>query len=455
MATHPGGSFGTASTFPKPHRQPDAAGIAGERMTRGRRRLIAAGAVLSVVLVAGARHAARILAIGVSYKAKMFCSGVFVSKQSPGVVLADLEIDDLAVLRHITVSLDPSTSSVTASLYGIVRRRAVYREGLGCALALDGLTPPALPARGSATTAADVIVHRAAEPTLPLPADGAGSKELKVVIDQAFAETNGQRPRRTRAVVVVRHGRVAGERYAAGIGADTPLIGWSMAKSVLNALAGILVKQGRLTLDGPLPIHAWHRLGDPRSSITLDDLLRMSSGLEFDENMSNPLADVMRMLLDTGGAATYATTRRLIAPPGTKWQYSSGTSNIIACAMRNAFPTYEEYLTFPRRALFDRIGMSGAVFETDAAGTFVGSSYLYATARDWARFGMLYLQDGVWNGERVLPDGWVPYTTSPAPADPLKHYGAHFWLQVPEEYRGTDDRLPAVRFTQWATKGSS
>jgi CubicO group peptidase (beta-lactamase class C family) len=290
------------------------------------------------------------------------------------------------------------------------------------------------------------VAQSAAGLILPLPAEGAGSGELKAVIDLAFSETNGQRPRRTRAVVVVQHGRVAGERYAAGIGAETPLIGWSMAKSVMNALAGILVKQGRLTLEGPLPIPAWHRPGDPRSSITLDDLLRMSSGLEFDENMSNPLADVMRMLLDTGDAATYAAARSLIAPPGTKWQYSSGTSNIIACAMRNAFSNYEEYLSFPRRALFDRIGMSGAVFETDAAGTFVGSSYLYATARDWARFGMLYLQDGVWSGERVLPEGWVTYTTSPAPADPLKHYGAHFWLQVPEEYRGTNDRLPAGSF---------
>ena len=271
----------------------------------------------------------------------------------------------------------------------------------------------------------------------------AGHGALAAVIDRAFSEPNAGRERRTQAVIVVQHDRIVGERYATGIGPDTPLIGWSMTKSVVNALAGILVGQGRLTLDGPVPVPAWHARRDPRGAITLDALLRMSSGLDFDEDMSNPRADVMRMLLDTGDAAAYAIGKELIAPPGTHWQYSSGTTNIIAGAMRTVFADDAEYLTFPRLALFDRIGMSGAVLETDAAGTFVGSSYMYATARGWARFGLLYLHDGVWNGERVLPEGWVAYTTTPAPADPSRRYGAHFWLQVPEEYAGTDGRLPA------------
>jgi hypothetical protein len=247
-------------------------------------------------------------------------------------------------------------------------------------------------------------------------------------------------------VVIVHKGRIVAERYARGIGPDTPLIGWSMTKSVMNALAGILVKEGRLSMDVPVPIAEWQGPRDPRCRITLDQLLRMSSGLRFDEDMRNPLADVTRMLLGVADMSAYATNKELEAPPGTKWHYSSGTSNIIARIMRNVLRDDHEYLTFPRRALFDRIGMAGAILETDVSGTFVGSSFMYATARDWARFGMLYLQDGVWDGQRILPEGWVAYTRSPAPADPRKHYGAHFWLDLPDEYRGTDAALPPDAF---------
>jgi CubicO group peptidase (beta-lactamase class C family) len=223
-------------------------------------------------------------------------------------------------------------------------------------------------------------------------------------------------------------------------------MGWSMAKSVVNALVGILVKEGLLTLDDPALVPEWHGPEDRRGSITLDHLLRMSSGLRFDEDMSTPMADVIRMLLASGDMAKYAAQKELTNTPGTKWQYSSGTTNIIAQVIRNALQDDAEYLSFPRRALFDRIGMAGVVLETDAAGTFVGSSFMYATARDWARLGMLYLQDGVWDGERVLPDGWVTYTTSPAPANPQRHYGAHFWLEVPAEYSGEGSPLPKDAF---------
>lgn len=240
--------------------------------------------------------------------------------------------------------------------------------------------------------------------------------------------------------------RIVAERYATGIGPDTPLAGWSMTKSVMNALAGILVKQGRLALDEPVPVPEWQQTGDARASITLDHLLRMSSGLRFDEEMASPRSDVMRMLFEVGDAAAFAAKMNLRSSPGTRWQYSSGTSNILARVMRNVLHDETEYLTFPRRALFDRLGMSSAVLETDAGGTFVASSYMYATARDWARFGTLYLQDGVWNGERVLPEGWVTYSTSPAPADNTRRYGAHFWLQIPDEYGGADTWLSAPAF---------
>ena len=210
----------------------------------------------------------------------------------------------------------------------------------------------------------------------------------------------------------------------------------------MNALVGVLVREGRLTIDAPAPIPEWHQPDDPRARITLDQLLCLSSGLRFQENQNNPRSDVMRMLFGVGDIARFVTNRDSAFPPGTHWDYSSASSNIISMMIRNVLHDRTAYLTFPKHALFDPIGMSSAVLETDAAGTFIGSSYVYATARDWAKFGLLYLQDGVWNGARILPSGWVDYTRTPAPADGTKRYGAHFWLEIPLEYAGANPRLP-------------
>jgi CubicO group peptidase (beta-lactamase class C family) len=169
----------------------------------------------------------------------------------------------------------------------------------------------------------------------------------------------------------------------------------------------------------------------------------MRSGLGFDEGMASPRSDVVRMLFGAGDTAAFALEKELAFAPGTTWQYASGPTNILARVIRNVLGDDASYLAFPRRALFGPLGMSSAVLETDAAGTFIGSSYMYATGRDWARFGTLYLQDGVWDGRRILPEGWVAYTASPAPADEQGRYGALFWLQVPPEYAGRDARLDA------------
>jgi CubicO group peptidase (beta-lactamase class C family) len=218
-----------------------------------------------------------------------------------------------------------------------------------------------------------------------------------------------------------------------------------MTKTVMNALVGILVKEGRLAIDRPVPIPEWQAAGDSRHAITLDHLLRMSSGLEFDESAWNPVSDVTVMLIGRPDAGLYAASKSLAAVPGTTWQYSSGTTNIISRALRAVINDDAMYAEFPRRALFDKIGMSSALIETDASGAFIGSSFGYATARDWARLGMLYINDGVWEGQRILPEGWVAYTRTPAPADSLKRYGAHVWLKVADEYSG-DAVLPADAF---------
>jgi hypothetical protein len=277
---------------------------------------------------------------------------------------------------------------------------------------------------------------------VPFPEDGwpegklapPAQAALEAALDGAFAEPDPAHPRGTRAVVVVVQGRVVGERYASGFGPGTRLLGWSMTKSVTNALVGVLVGEGRLRVDAPPDVPAWRGGGDPRREITVDQLLRMSSGLDWTERYSVGIrpSDVIEMLYGRGhlDMAGYASGRGLEVPPGSVWKYSSGTSVLLSAILRSTLNDDAAYRAFPRRGLFDRIGMRSAVLEADAAGTFVGSSYGWATARDWARFGLLYLRDGVWNGDRVLPPGWVDYTRTPAPAAPRGEYGAHFWLNA-------------------------
>ena len=399
---------------------------------QSRRRVrIVASVIVVIAVVAAGVYVARVAAILAAYKAKMLCSEVFLAHRDPSTVRAELEVDDLAPLRYIRDSIDDSAKTVTSSVAGVIREEAFYRGDRGCVLRVGSPSPE---------HRARIELRASAGPGGEVP-----SPRLEEVLDRAFAEPDPQRPRRTRAVVVVLDGRIVAERYAPGFTAATPLIGWSMTKTVINALVGVLVGEGRLAIDRPVPIPEWQAADDPRRQITLDHLLHMSSGLQFDESPWNPVSDVTVMLLGRPDAGLYAADKRLASAPGSTWQYSSGTTNIISRALRAVIRDEARYADFPRRALFDRLGMPSAVIEADASGSFIGSSFMYATARDWARLGMLYVGDGVWNGERILPEGWVAYTRSPAPADPLKRYGAHVWLKVAEEYSG-DAVLPADAF---------
>ena len=383
-------------------------------------------------LLAGSIFGYRAVSIGTAYKAKILCSGVWVSKRDPQAVMdAELAVDDLGVLRLIRSRIDRDAKLVSASLFGIATRTAVFRQGQGCALALSD--PAQVPRERSplAGLSSRPEMRQAATFAEPSSSD-LHLQRLGAIVDGAFMEDDPNRLRRTRAVLIIHRGRLVAERYAPGFSRDTPLPGWSMAKSVMNALVGILVKQGKIALHDPVPVAQWHSSGDPRRAITMEHLLHMSSGLQFDESYRNPLSDVMVMLLASPDAAAIAIARPLASDPGTQWHYSSGTTNIIARVIRNIVGD-QQYPDFPRQALFERIGMSSATMETDSMGTFVGSSFMYATARDWARLGMLYQQDGMWNGERILPEGWVAYSRTPAPHSPGGQYGAHFWLRYPPE----------------------
>jgi CubicO group peptidase (beta-lactamase class C family) len=226
-----------------------------------------------------------------------------------------------------------------------------------------------------------------------------------------------------------------------------------MSKSVTNALVGVLVRDGRLVLRDPAPVPEWRSPDDPRRQITLDQLLRMSSGLAFEE-IYRPLADATDMLYGSDDFAAFAAGKPLSAAPDEKWNYSSGAANIIARIVRHeAEKDAADYYRFIREALFDRIGMTSAIMEPDPSGTFVGSSYTVATIRDWARFGLLYLQNGMWNGERVLPDGWVEYTTTPAPKAPKGEYGALFWLNAGAPDNPGDRLWPHAPSDAYAAQG--
>ena len=251
---------------------------------------------------------------------------------------------------------------------------------------------------------------------------------LERLLDETFAVTASGAPPTTRAVVVMRGGRIVAERYAPGFGPGTRFSGWSLTKSVFNAVVGVLVARGALDLHEAVRIAAWHAPGDPRAALTYDHLLRMSSGLAFSERYEDPFSDVARMLFAARGAGAYAATRPLGTVPGTAWAYTSGTTNALSLALRQHVPPDLRYADLPRTLVFEPLGMTSAVAEMDEEATFIASSFMLATARDWARFGALFAADGVWAGRRLLPEGWVAYSRTPAPADPRRRYGAHFWL---------------------------
>jgi CubicO group peptidase (beta-lactamase class C family) len=256
---------------------------------------------------------------------------------------------------------------------------------------------------------------------------------LTEVLDRTIAGVEPGTPQNTRAILVVKGGQLIGERYASGFDASSHLQSWSMAKSVVHALIGILLKDGQIDIYAPAKVDRWNRkVNDPRKVITVENLLRMESGLPFSEDYSNPeSSSVLQMLFGNGrlDIAEYAAGGLLEAHPGARWQYSSGTTNILSGVIRDKIGarSAEEYRSFMEESLFNRIGIRSAVPEFDAANTFIGSSYLHMTGRDWARFGLLYLRDGTWEGRRILPERWVDHARLPTP-NSKGQYGAHFWL---------------------------
>ena len=224
--------------------------------------------------------------------------------------------------------------------------------------------------------------------------------------------------------MVLHEGKVVAERYREGLNARTRFLSWSMAKSFTNALAGVMCGDGLVDVFAPTGIPEWQ--GDERAAITLNDLMQMQSGLQWNEDYGNR-SDVNLMLHREKDMGLFAIDKPLEHKPGTFWYYSSGSTNIVMRYLRGKFASDKEFLTYYRERVFAPLGIRNAVFEPDMSGTPVGSSYLYITAREYASFGQLYLGDGVFQGRRILPEGWVEYSVTPASAS-NDGYGAFFWL---------------------------
>lgn len=257
---------------------------------------------------------------------------------------------------------------------------------------------------------------------------------LYQLVDYAFSDPAPGDMGETHAFLAIQRGQIVFERYWRDFTAQNTYPSWSMAKSITQALVGILVGQGKIDIHEPANVPEWQESGGVRSQITLDQLLRMSSGLKFTEDyVDGEVSDVIEMLFGTGkqDVAKFAAALPMEAAPNTVWSYSSGTSNIVARAAALALGgTGNVFEAFMRQELFDPIGMKSAIPKFDDAGTFIGSSFCFCTARDFARFGLLYMRDGVWDGTRILPEGWVDYARTPTPTPPEEPmgYGAHWWL---------------------------
>ncbi len=385
------------------------------------------------------RNVDQVLSFASAYYAKTLCSGIFLAKRDEHqLVFEDVLAGRSFGLRywHREIYRDRNLVNITLTGFPPAERNALYRPGLGCTLVtgtsikvlheqMKGFSPP-LPAAHSTA-----LWPQGNGVALSGSREGVDAQKLTNAMDAAFAEPNQSAKRRTRSVVVVHKGRIIAERYGEGFGPDTPQVGWSMGKSVLNALIGTLVADGRLRLELNRLMPQWLGAGDPRSAITLDNLLRMVSGLDFDEPHASMLSDVRKMLFLKGDAAAYAAEEKLKSPVGSSWFYSSGSSALLSSAMRTALGgSQAQYFSYPRKALFGPLGMHSAVMEPDAAGTFLAPAFVYASARDWARLGLLYLNDGVWEGKRILPEGWVQTSLMPTPGSGGQ-YGAHLWLKIP------------------------
>nr|WP_315205964.1 serine hydrolase [uncultured Flavobacterium sp.] len=358
------------------------------------------------------------------FSAKSIASGHFIDNRSQEMIeKGDNDIDMIDFAKN---KIEDVGKFAVASVYGLKERKAIYREGLGATLINDDFDvskPYLVPKRTKLNN------------NLPFPYGNKEPKDtvfanvdytkLNAAVANAF-DKKGELKKRTRSLLVIYKDKIIAEKYDTGFDKNSKILGWSMTKSITSAMFGILEKQRKFDIDAPAPIPEWKN--DNRKSITTSDLLHMNSGLEWEEKYDR-ICDATEMLFQAEDMTRSQLEKPAAFKPNTRWNYSSGTTNLLSGILRKQFKTHQEYLDFWYSALIDKIGMNSMVIETDMAGNYVGSSYGWATTRDWSKFGLLYLHNGNWNGEQIFNEGWAKYTATPTNTSDGR-YGAHFWLNA-------------------------
>lgn len=356
------------------------------------------------------------------YAAKNMASNVFIADRT--VKNINTVDNNVPLIKLADSKVDESSKSATSSVFGLMTRKAVYRDGLGAVLINDDYDPTKFtlkPKRDFTKTG------------LPFPYGDKKQKDtvfttidytaLQKAIDKGFSNPDVQK---TRSTIVIYKDQIIAEQYAGSFTKNTKILGWSMTKSIVSTLYGILQCNGKLNVTQLAPIAEWQN--DDRKNITYNHLLRMQSGLEWDENYTE-ISDATKMLFLESDMSLVQQNKEMIAQPTEIWNYSSGTSNLLSGLLKKYFNTHQEYLDFPYTSLIDKIGMHSMLIEADMVGNYVGSSYSWATTRDWAKFGLLYLHKGSWNGEIIFDANWVDYVAKPT-AHSDGTYGGHFWLNA-------------------------
>lgn len=384
------------------------------------------------------------------------CSGMFVVgrdliRDPETVIQMDVaRFDHFQWSDDFAYELDPEAKTASVRAPGGQLRVAKYFGDQGCTLLIDGESdvryrPTPVP-RDLPDPASEPWPMGDVDAMAPAP-DGVDVAKLSAALDWAMGE-----PQNTRALVVVRGGKIIGERFAEGFTKNTPQISWSQGKSITAALIGVLVERGHFAIEDQAPVKEWHQQGDPRNALTFRHLLNMSSGLDFNNfgitahNSWKTENEHFQIYFDAINVFEHAINQPLDIEPNSQFRYRNSDPLTLGRIVRQTVEAAgEDYLTFPQRALFDRIGARNFVLETDPFGNFIMTGYDYGSALDWARFGLLHLWDGEWLGQRILPQGWSKFVATPAPADPTKGYGGLFWLNR----GGALDRVPADAY--WAS----
>jgi CubicO group peptidase (beta-lactamase class C family) len=389
------------------------------------------GVVALGILALGGGRAWELLDAAAASNAKVLCSAVFVS----GRDLSEARAHSIRIDPPMTrVHLDPEAGVVDVWIGGVIRRRAVFAGDQGCIalpLGRGALAFEPVPVT-SGLPPAEAVDWPMGDRLSDDPVTGIDRDRIEAAAEAAFANPEDH----TAAFVVVHRGRIVAERYAPGIDSDTQLESWSMGKSVTATLVGLLIQAGALRLDQPAPVPEWQLSDDPRATITVADLLRMSSGLRF--SFSEPslaqlflrgVPDHIRIYTGIEDVFRFAIAAPAEHPAGRVGRYRNSDPLVLLAIMRRIVESRgDDYLTWPQRALFDRIGIRRQVLETDVHGNFILTGHDYGTARNWARLGLLYLREGVWLGERLLPADFVRFVATPAPAWEEPVYGGLFWL---------------------------